>query len=129
MSMSFVSGRVFFRYGDFNSSWQTRTMPFVESRMSNALNRAAAELSRRSILRNIAVAAGGAAVLAATASGTRLAEAQTKATQKAVGYQDTPKGAQRCDNCRQFEPPDSCKTVEGTISPAGWCKVYVKKPA
>jgi hypothetical protein len=73
-----------------------------------------AALSRRSILRNLAISAGGA---------------QTKATQKAVGYQDTPHGAQRCDNCLQFEPPSSCKTVQGTIAPAGWCKVYVKKPA
>jgi hypothetical protein len=88
-----------------------------------------AELSRRSILRNLAFTASGAAMLGTTASGNRLAAAQTKATQKAVGYQDTPKGAQRCDNCAQFEPPSSCKTVEGQIAPAGWCKVYVKKPA
>src|ERR1700675_2594277 len=73
--------------------------------------------------------AGSAAVLGAPMGAGGVAEAQTKATQKAVGYQDTPKGAQRCDNCRQFEPPASCKTVEGKVSPAGWCKVYVKKPA
>ncbi len=88
-----------------------------------------AELSRRSILRNLAFTAGGAAVLGTTVSGNRVASAQTKATQKAVGYQDTPKGPQRCDNCAQFEPPSSCKTVQGPIAPAGWCKVYVKKPA
>jgi len=92
------------------------------------------EFSRRSVLRklafglrNLALGAGAAALLGTAVSGR--AAAQTKATQKSVGYQDTPKGAQRCDNCRQFEPPSSCKTVEGTISPAGWCKVYVKKPA
>jgi hypothetical protein len=28
-----------------------------------------------------------------------------------------------------FEAPNSCKTVEGTISPEGWCMVYAKKPA
>ena len=127
--------------------------------MGDASKIQSAVLSRRSILRNLAYSAGGAAVLGTivsgarvaeaqtkatqkavgyqdtpkglgtTVSGTRVAEAQTKATQKAVGYQDTPKGAQRCDNCRQFEPPSSCKTVEGTVAPAGWCKVYVKKPA
>jgi hypothetical protein len=97
--------------------------------MGDASKIRSAVLSRRSILRNLAYGAGGAAVLGTTVSGTRVAEAQTKATQKAVGYQDTPKGAQRCDNCRQFEPPSSCKTVEGTVAPAGWCKVYVKKPA
>ena len=88
-----------------------------------------AALSRRSILRNLAISAGGAAVLATTVAGSRDAAAQTKATQQAVGYQDTPHGAQRCDNCLQFEPPASCKTVQGTVAPAGWCKVYVKKPA
>jgi hypothetical protein len=87
-----------------------------------------AELSRRLILRSLALTAGGAAMLATSAS-LNQAAAQTKVTQKAVKYQDTPKGALRCDNCTQFEAPSSCKTVEGSISPAGWCMVYVKKPA
>jgi hypothetical protein len=86
-------------------------------------------LSRRSLLREVAFAAGGAAILGMTVGANRADAAQTKATQKAVGYQDTPKGAQRCDNCTQFEPSASCKVVEGNINPAGWCKVYVKKPA
>jgi hypothetical protein len=37
--------------------------------------------------------------------------------------------AQECDNCSQFEPPSSCKVVDGAVNPTGWCKVYVKKPA
>lgn len=86
--------------------------------------------SRRSILRNLGLAAGGAAMLVATASGNRAAaQTQTKATQKDVAYQNTPKGDQRCDNCMQFEAPSSCKVVEGTIAPSGWCGAYVKKPA
>lgn len=85
-------------------------------------------ISRRSILRKFAVTAGGAAMLATTASGNRAA-AQTKVTQKAVAYQDKPKGEQRCDNCMQFQAPSSCKVVEGNIEPGGWCTVYVKKPA
>jgi hypothetical protein len=81
-------------------------------------------LSRRCLLRNAALAAGGVAVL-----GTALNRpAAAKATQKAVAYQDTPHGAQQCDNCSQFTAPDGCKVVEGTVSPKGWCKVYVKKP-
>jgi hypothetical protein len=88
-----------------------------------------AKLSRRSILRNLAFTAGGVAMLATTVSGSRVASAQTKVTQKEVDYQDTPKGAQRCDNCTQFEPPSSCKLVQGNIAAAGWCKIYVKKPA
>ncbi len=97
--------------------------------MNDAPKIRSAERSRRSILRNLALTAGGAAVFGTTMSGARLSAAQTKATQKAVGYQDTPKGAQRCDNCAQFEPPSSCKTVQDPIAPSGWCKVYVKKPA
>ena len=55
--------------------------------------------------------------------------AAAKMTQKAVGYQETPKGAQRCDNCSQFEAPAACKVVEGNIAAAGWCHVWVQKPA
>lgn len=70
-------------------------------------------------------ATGGVAALGSIAS----RPAQAKAAQKLVGYQDTPHGAQQCNNCAQFEAPSSCKVVDGTISPTGWCKVYVKKPA
>ena len=52
-----------------------------------------------------------------------------KVSQKIVKYQDTPKGELRCDNCALFEAPSSCKTVDGTIAPQGWCAVYAKKPA
>ena len=45
-----------------------------------------AELSRRSILRNLEFIAGGAAILGTTMSENRVAAAQTKMTQKAVGY-------------------------------------------
>ena len=67
-------------------------------------------------------------MLGSILGGNRTAEAQTKAAKSVVGYQDTPHDGQRCDNCLQFQPPDACKVVEGTIAPAGWCKVYVKKP-
>jgi hypothetical protein len=96
--------------------------------MNDTPKNPSAEHSRRSVLRNIALTAGGAAVLGTTMRGNRAA-AQAKVAQKAVGYQDTPKGAQRCDNCTQFLSPAACKTVEGDIAPAGWCKIYVKKPA
>jgi hypothetical protein len=85
--------------------------------------------SRRSILRNFALTtAGGAALLGTTVIGVRVAAAQTKALQKAVGYQDMPKGAQQCDNCTNFAAPASCKVVDGNISPTGWCMMYAKKP-
>jgi high potential iron-sulfur protein len=82
------------------------------------------QLSRRSLLRNAAFAAGGVAILGTVTAN----RAEAKATQASVAYQDTPKGAQRCDNCSLFQSPSSCKVVEGdNISPAGWCKVYAKK--
>jgi hypothetical protein len=37
-------------------------------------------------------------------------------------------GDQRCDGCLQWEPPDSCKVVEGKISPRGWCALYAPRP-
>lgn len=88
-----------------------------------------AALSRRSMLRNVAFAAGGAAMFGAIIDQSRTAEAQTKAAKTVVGYQDTPHDGQRCDNCLQFVPPSSCKVVDGDIAASGWCKVYVKKPA
>jgi hypothetical protein len=78
-------------------------------------------VSRRRVL-TIAAGAAGASV-----AGVSVASAQAKTPQKNVKYQDTPKGDQRCENCKQFEPPSACKVVDGTISPQGWCTVYMKK--
>ncbi len=95
----------------------------MEQIVENASRPCSPKFSRRAVLRNAAVAAGGAAIL-----GTAMSRpAAAKAPQKAVGYQDTPHGAQQCDNCSQFVAPDSCKVVDGKVSPTGWCKVYVKK--
>jgi hypothetical protein len=87
------------------------------------------ELSRRSLLRNLVIAAGAAAVIGASTSRNRVAAAETKQTQKAVEYQGTPKGAQQCNNCSHFAPPSSCMVVEGSIAPTGWCTKYAKKSA
>lgn len=83
-------------------------------------------ISRRRVL-TVAVGVVGAATGAAIIGTTTPAYA--KVQQKAVKYQDTPKGEQACENCSLFEAPSSCKTVDGTISPQGWCMVYAKKPA
>jgi hypothetical protein len=83
------------------------------------------EVSRRQLLHSATLVAGGAAVLA-TAMTPQRAEAGAM-TQKAAGYQPTPKGDQRCDNCNLFQPPSSCKFVAGDISPSGWCRLYAKK--
>jgi len=82
-------------------------------------------VSRRSVLASAGWMASATAVAAMTATS---ASAQAKVAQAAVAYQDSPKGPQQCDNCLFFEAPSACKTVSGTISPQGWCKIYAKKP-
>jgi High potential iron-sulfur protein len=32
-----------------------------------------------------------------------------------------------CSNCSLFQEPNACTLVGGEISPAGWCKFWVKK--
>lgn len=81
--------------------------------------------SRRRLLRRALGFAGAATILGSTAG---RATAQVKISQKAVAYQPQPNGDKRCDKCLQFQPPSACKIVEGTISPQGWCKVFVAKP-
>jgi uncharacterized membrane protein len=82
-------------------------------------------ISRRSVLRRASVAAGGAAVLAASiVAGPAQAD---KMSQKAGAYQDTPKNGQQCDGCNLFKAPSSCTIIDGTISPTGWCRFFSKK--
>ena len=93
------------------------------------VNKIRSEFSRRLALRSLATIAGGAVMLRTTVAAKRAIAAETKEAQKTVGYQATPQGAARCDDCTQFEAPSSCKTVEGSIAPSGWCRLYAKKPA
>jgi hypothetical protein len=91
-------------------------------------NEAPAVLSRRAALRKLASTAGGAAIAVTFVGVNRAtADAPAKMAQKAVAYQPTPHQGQACVTCSQFEPPSACKVVEGTISAAGWCQLYVKK--
>jgi hypothetical protein len=78
--------------------------------------------SRRTLLHGLAISAGGTAILLAGVT-----PAAAKMPQKAVKYQDTPKGKDRCDACVHFQAPSSCTLVEGPIAAAGWCTLYVKK--
>jgi len=47
----------------------------------------------------------------------------------AVSYQATPKDGKKCSDCNLFIAPKACKSVTGEISPEGYCKLWVKKPA
>ena len=84
--------------------------------------------SRRRVLAIVAGTASALGMSAGAIIGTS-APAYAKVPQKAVKYQDTPKGDQSCENCVQFEAPSTCKTVDGTVSSQGWCSVYIKKQA
>lgn len=85
-------------------------------------------VSRRLLFRKLAAIAGGAVIISTSAVVPRAAAVPSKDAQKTAGYQPTPRGTARCDGCTEFESPSSCKTVEGTIAPAGWCRLYIKKP-
>jgi hypothetical protein len=92
-----------------------------EALLSESIRIGSAGISRRLLLWSVA-AVGSVPVLAMSVD-----LAWAKMAKTAVAYQDTPHGDQKCSNCKLFEPPSSCKSVEGTISPEGWCKIWVKK--
>jgi len=82
--------------------------------------------SRRAFAQRLATCAVGAAIILGLRP--RFAAADDgKMEQKAVQYQDKPKGSQQCDKCSLFQPPNACKSVQGTISPQGWCAIFTPK--
>jgi hypothetical protein len=80
------------------------------------------ELSRRCLLQRVVCAAGTAAVLVVSVN---VANAG-KMTQASVGYKGSPNGSENCGNCRLFQAPSGCKSVEGSVSANGWCRIWVK---
>lgn len=81
-------------------------------------------VTRRDFL--FATAVGSGALIGASLVGTP-AYASNKIAQKAVSYQPTPKGGQRCDNCALWQGSSSCKLVDGSIAASGWCTLYKTK--
>jgi hypothetical protein len=79
-----------------------------------------ANIGRRRVL---ALALGGAGSLCACALA-RPAPTQ-KISQSEAQYQAAPRDIRSCGSCSLFQPPNSCKVVEGNISRSGWCKLYV----
>ena len=80
------------------------------------------DLKRRAVLR-AALAAGCMLCLPEVGS------AQSSKVKKEVAkYQDKPKGNQNCAKCLHFVAADNtCKLVEGKISPQGWCQFWAAK--
>ncbi len=76
--------------------------------------------TRRNVLKAGLTALGGAALAPS-------AEAQEKVAQSVVQYQAQPKNGQMCSTCVNFDPPNACKIIAGTISPNGWCVAYAPK--
>ena len=75
--------------------------------MSDAERSATERLSRRNVMLRGTALAGGVAILGMTAN---RAAAQTKVSQKAVQYQDTPKG---CPELRHMLPVPTAIGLEG----------------
>jgi hypothetical protein len=85
------------------------------------------KISRRTLLKGVVGMTGVALATVYTVT------AQGKAFKAAMKYQDKPKGDQECSNCKFFisgktsTANGTCRVVEGSISPTGWCTAYVKK--
>jgi hypothetical protein len=75
--------------------------------------------SRRRVMR--AAVKGVSAGLLLRISPTQASE---KMTRQQAEYQDTPRDIYSCAVCSLFEPPTSCKVVEGEVSKDGWCKAF-----
>jgi hypothetical protein len=86
-------------------------------------NKRGERISRRAMLSGTTLAFG-IGVAGATIGH---AAAQTKISQTAAKYQSTPKGQQSCAVCANFQSPNGCKFVDGTISPNGWCMLFAPK--
>jgi hypothetical protein len=75
-------------------------------------------LSRRRLIATAACATSAMALAPMSAP------ALEKMTRQQALYQDSPKDIMMCATCTLFEPPKSCKIVEGDVSPTGWCKAF-----
>ncbi|MDE2183560.1 MAG: high-potential iron-sulfur protein [Alphaproteobacteria bacterium] len=92
--------------------------------MSNDCSTTRREVFQKGLL----IAAGAVAASAALA-----VPAQAKVSQRASMYQDKPHAGLTCAKCARFVPgkgetdAGSCLVVDGSISPQGWCAMYVPK--
>jgi hypothetical protein len=57
----------------------------------------------------------------------RPAAAQDKISKALATYQGMPNGNDHCGLCNNFQPPNTCKFVDGEISPNGWCQLFSPK--
>ena len=81
--------------------------------------------SRRDVLKLGAYGLGAIVSVASSAN----AQVATKAQQKAVMRQQTPKDGKQCIGCQHYEVVSSSRIVDGEISANGYCILFGKKPA
>jgi hypothetical protein len=75
--------------------------------------------SRRTAIRTVMTGISAGLLLRISPS-----KASDRMTRQQAEYQDTPNGLYSCATCTLFEPPKSCKVVEGDVSRDGWCKAF-----
>lgn len=86
---------------------------------------------RRDIFKKGIVVTAGA-IAAGLMFESRPAQA-AKASKAVAMYQDKPHGKQQCDGCVHFvagatpTANGTCKVVDGSISPKGWCVLFAPK--
>jgi hypothetical protein len=87
------------------------------------------DLTKKPTTRRTAIKTGlGLLGVAGAVSVAAKAQAQSaKADPSSVAYQTKPSNGQQCSGCVQWDPPNACKIVSGTISPSGWCELYSPK--
>ena len=83
-------------------------------------------MTRRSVLAKTVVCASAAVAGPLLRPGQ--AAAASKLQKSDAEYKDSPRGSMRCDKCVQFQPPASCKIVNGAISPSGSCDLFAPAP-
>jgi hypothetical protein len=81
-----------------------------------------APLSRRSLFEAAISVVGATAILFTAAYSARAA----KMSRPSVSYQPSAKNGSKCSTCSLFQAPNACQSVEGPISPNGWCSIYSK---
>ncbi len=94
-------------------------------------------LSRRAFLGGVVVLPALAAILSrqARADGSKASQASMhyQTSQASMHYQTSPNDGMQCSGCNFFIPGQdassdgSCKIVDGTISPHGYCIAYAAK--
>jgi hypothetical protein len=73
-------------------------------------------------------ASGAAPAGSPATSADSAAPAAKKVPPASVQYQNQPKGEQKCGTCTNFiAESKTCKLVEGSINPEGWCVLWAKK--